>query len=139
MHPRFAAAVDRVLAVRDAVAPAARVGVLSNGLAAGSPRVRDALRRLDARMMKLDPGPVEHVNGTRYSAGALADAYRALKPYTVQAMVTQGAGWDGSSDAALAAWLPLLARAEPDAVHLYSLDRPPADPTLRRVARERLE
>ncbi len=75
----------------------------------------------------------------RRNPGALADAYRALKSYTVQAMVTRGAGWDGSSDAALAAWLPLLARAEPDAVHLYSLDRPLADPTLRNVARERLE
>ncbi len=139
MHPRFAVAVDRVLAARDDVAPRARVGVLSNGLAAGSDRVRDALLRLDARMMKLDPGPAELVNGGRYDAGALADAYRALKPYAVQAMVVRGAGWDASSDASLAAWLPLVARADPDAVHLYSLDRPAPDATIRSVARERLE
>ncbi|MGH7675625.1 MAG: radical SAM protein [Gemmatimonadales bacterium] len=139
MHPRFAVAVDRVLAVRDVVAPGARVGILSNGLATAADRVRESLHRLDARMMKLDPGPAERVNGARYDAGALADAYRALKPYTVQAMVTRGTGWDGSSDAALAAWLPLLARADPDGVHLYSLDRPPADPALRSATRERLE
>lgn len=40
---------------------------------------------------------------------------------------------------ALAAWLPLVVAADPDAVHLYSLDRPPADPTLLNVPRERLE
>jgi hypothetical protein len=32
----------------------------------------------------------------------------------------------------------LLARADPDAVQLYSLDRPPADASLEKVPRERL-
>lgn len=54
-------------------------------------------------------------------------------------MVTRGSDWDGSSDKSLTAWLPLVVRAEPDAVHLYSLDRAPADPVLQSVARERLE
>ncbi len=54
-------------------------------------------------------------------------------------MVVRGGDWDGSSDAALAAWLPLVVRAEPDAVQLYSTARPPADPTIQNVPRERLE
>ncbi len=139
LHPRFAVVVDRVLAVRAAVAPTVRVGILSNGMAAGQPAVRAALLRLDARMLKLDPGPMERVNGARYETDRLAADYRALKPYTLQAMVTKAGGWDGSSDASLAAWVPLVVRAAPDAVHLYSLDRPPADPTLQKVPRERLE
>jgi wyosine [tRNA(Phe)-imidazoG37] synthetase (radical SAM superfamily) len=139
MHPRFAVVVDRVLTVRDERAPAARVGALSNGLAAGRPAVRDALRRLDARMMKLDPGPPERVNGARYDAGALVASYRALRPFTIQAMVTKGEDWDGSSEESLAAWVPLVARAEPEAVQLYSLDRAPADPRLQNVPRERLD
>lgn len=138
MHPRFAVAVDRVLAVRAELVPATRVGILSNGLVAGTPAVRDALLRLDGRMLKLDPGPAARVNGVDYDVDALIAAYRAVKPYTIQAMVTKRADWDGSSDAALAAWLPLVVRADPDAVHLYSLDRAPADPTLQDVPRERL-
>jgi hypothetical protein len=138
MHPRFAVVVDRVLGVRAELVPDTRVGILSNGLAAGKPAVRDALLRLDARMLKLDPGPAMCVNGVAYDVAGLIAAYRAVKPYTIQAMVTKRVGWDGSSDAALAAWLPLVARAEPDAVHLYSLDRAPADPTLQNVPRERL-
>ena len=139
MHPRFPVVVDRVLAVRAELAPAARVGILSNGLAAGAPAVRDALLRLDARMMKLDPGPMERVNGVQYDGERVADHYRALRPCIVQAMVAKGADWDGSSAASMAAWLPLLRRADPGAVHLYSLARAPADPMLQDVPRERLE
>ena len=139
MHPRFAAVVERVREARDALAPGARTAILSNGLAAGRPSIRDALRRLDARMMKLDPGDPRRVNGATYDQERLADNYRALKPYTIQAMVVQGRDWDASDAEALASWLALLARADPDRVQLYSLDRPPADPTVQTVPRERLD
>src|SRR5919106_3805473 len=139
MHPRFPVVVDRVLAVRDELVPRTQAGILSNGLSAHRPAVRDALLRLDGRMMKLDPGPPDRVNGATYDAEGLAASYRGLKPYTLQAMVARGGDWDGSGDAALAAWLPLLVRADPDAVQLYSLDRAPADPEVQNVSRERLD
>jgi len=139
MHPRFPVVVERVLAVRAEFAGASRVGILTNGLAAGKPAVREALMRLDARMVKLDPGPPERVNGVRYDAARLAEGYRALAPIVIQAMVTKGRDWDGSSDAALAAWLPVVQAAAPERIHLYSLDRAPADATLQNVPRERLE
>jgi hypothetical protein len=139
MHPRFPVVVDRVLAAREAVAPRTRVGVLTNGLAVGKPDVARALRQLDARMIKLDPGPVESVNGLRYDRERIVAACRDLAPVIIQAMVTAGSDWDGSDDAALAAWLPLVEAAAPAGVHLYSLDRAPADPSLRKVPRERLD
>jgi wyosine [tRNA(Phe)-imidazoG37] synthetase (radical SAM superfamily) len=139
LHPRFSVVVERVLAVRDELARAIRVGVLTNGLAAAQPAVGAALMRLDARMIKLDPGPAERVNGATYDLEALATAWRALAPVVIQAMVTRGSDWDGSSDASLARWLPQLQRVGPAAVHLYSLDRPPADPTLEKISRERLD
>jgi len=139
LHPRFAIVVDRVLAIRAEVAPKTRVGILSNGLTAGQRAVRGALMRLDARIMKLDPGPMERVNGVHYDADQLVTAYRALKPYTVQAMVVRGNGWDGSSDESVAAWLPRVVRADPDAVQLSSLARRPADAGVHNVPRERLD
>lgn len=139
LHPRFPVVVDRVLAARAELAPRSRVGILTNGLAAAAAGVAAALRRLDARMIKLDPGPAERVNGTRFDAAAVADACRALAPVVIQAMVARGPDWDGADEASLAAWLPLLARADPAVVHLYSLDRAPADPRVRNVPRERLE
>jgi wyosine [tRNA(Phe)-imidazoG37] synthetase (radical SAM superfamily) len=138
LHPRFPVVVARVLAVRAELAPGARTAVLSNGLTAGQPAIRAALGALDARIMKLDPGPMERVNGVRYDVNRLVASYRALKPYTIQAMVTRGDGWDGAGPASLAPWLGLLARAEPDVVQLYSLARAPADPALQKISRERL-
>jgi wyosine [tRNA(Phe)-imidazoG37] synthetase (radical SAM superfamily) len=139
MHPRFAVVVDRVLTVRAELAPSVRVGILSNGVNAGEPAVRAALLRLDGRTMKLDPGPMELVNRARYDLDRLIAAYRALKPYTLQGMVVRGKNWDGGSDESLSRWLPALVRAEPDAVQLCSLSRPPADDAVQNVPRERLE
>ena len=139
MHPRFAVVVDRVLDARDALAPGTRVGILTNGLAVGKAETAAALRRLDARMIKLDPGPVEAVNGVPYERDRIVAACRDLAPVIVQAMVTAGPDWDGSDDAAVADWLPVLVAAAPAGVQLYSLDRAPADPELRKVPRERLE
>jgi wyosine [tRNA(Phe)-imidazoG37] synthetase (radical SAM superfamily) len=139
LHPRFPVVVERVLAVRAELAPGVRVGVLSNGLAAGQPGIRAALAALDARIMKLDPGPMERVNGVRYDVHRLVASYRALKPYTLQAMVTRGEDWDGASPASVTAWLGLLARADPDVVQLYSLARAPANPRLQKITRERLD
>jgi pyruvate-formate lyase-activating enzyme len=138
MHPRFPMVVDRVLATRDELAPSLKVGILSNGLSAGKPAIRDALNRLDARMMKLDPGPVEVVNGATYTRDLLVEHYRGLRDVTVQAMVVQGDGWSGASEEAVAEWLAVLARIAPIALHLYSLARSPADPAVRMVARDRL-
>jgi len=139
MHPRFPGVVGRVLAVRDARAPAARVGILCNGLAAGKPAIRDALNLLDARMMKLDPGPPELVNGVPLDREQLIRSYAGLTDLTIQAMVVEGPGWSGASEESLEQWLRDLRRIQPAAVHLYSLDRQPADPSIKRVARDRLE
>jgi wyosine [tRNA(Phe)-imidazoG37] synthetase (radical SAM superfamily) len=139
MHPRFAQVVDRVLAARDEVLPSLRVGILSNGLAAGKPAVRAALDRLDARVMKLDPGPVERVNGVAYDRELLVANYRGLKDVVIQAMIVEGPGYSGADDAAIAAWLGYLARIRPVAVQIYSLHRAPADAAVTAVARDRLE
>ncbi len=139
LHPRFPGVVDRVLAVRDAAAPAAQVGILCNGLAAGKPAVRDALNRLDARIMKLDPGPPQRVNGVAYDRELLVRHYAGLRDLTVQAMVVEGPGWSGASDEAVEEWLLYLRRMQPAAVQVYTLDRQPADLSITRVARERLE
>jgi pyruvate-formate lyase-activating enzyme len=138
MHPRFPVVVDRVLAVRAEAAPGLKVGILSNGLAAGRPAIRDALNRLDARMMKLDPGPPELVNAVAVDREQLVAAYRALDGVIVQAMFVEGPGWSGASDEWVEDWLHWLSKLEPLEVHLYSLDRAPAEPTIKAVARERL-
>lgn len=138
MHPRFPVVVARVLEVRDRRAPGVRVAVMTNGLAAGREAVRAALNRVDERLVKLDPGPVERVNGVAYDRAAVVEQLRGLEAVTVQAMVVEGPGYSGASDTAIEAWLAALARLEPKAVQVYSIARPPADAGVRPVARARL-
>jgi wyosine [tRNA(Phe)-imidazoG37] synthetase (radical SAM superfamily) len=138
MHPRFATVVDRVLAIRDRVARDLKVVVMSNGLSAGRPAVREALNRVDRRLMKLDPGPVELVNGVAYDRARLVEDLRGLVDVTVQAMVVEGPGYSGAADAEIERWLAALARLQPLAVQIYSIARPPADSRVAPVARERL-
>jgi wyosine [tRNA(Phe)-imidazoG37] synthetase (radical SAM superfamily) len=139
MHPRFPQAVARVLEVRDALAPASRVCVMSNGLSAGRPAIRAALDRLDERLMKLDPGPMAEVSGVQYDRGRVVEDLRALADVTVQAMVVEGPGYSGASDDAVEEWLQALARLQPKAVQVFSIARPPADARVTPVARVRLE
>ncbi len=139
MHPRFSGVVDRVLEVRDHLGPGSRVCVMTNGLSAGKPAIRDALNRLDERLVKLDPGPPELVNGCALDRTRLIEGLRGLVDVTVQAMVVEGPGYSGAADAAVAEWLEALARLKPKAVQVYSLARPPADGRVTAVPRARLE
>jgi wyosine [tRNA(Phe)-imidazoG37] synthetase (radical SAM superfamily) len=139
MHPRFPVVVERVMELRDRVAPALKVAVMSNGLSAARAPVRDALNRVDARLMKLDPGPVRMVNGVAYDRGKLVEDLRGLVDVTVQAMVVEGPGYGGTAEPELSDWLAALERLQPRAVQIYSIARPPADARVRPVARERLE
>ncbi|HXY19635.1 MAG TPA: radical SAM protein [Gemmatimonadales bacterium] len=139
MHPRFALVVERVLEVRDRLAPGLMVAVMSNGLSCGKPAVRSALDRVDERLMKLDPGPPALVNGVAYDRRRLVEDLRGLVDVTVQALVVQGPGYDGASEESVGEWLAALARLQPKAVQVYSIARPPADPRVRPVARAQLE
>ena len=139
MHPRFPVVVERVLEVRAREAPGVKVVAMSNGLSSGRPAIRDALNRLDERLMKLDPGPVQLVNGVAYDRDRLVAALLGLVDVTVQALVVEGPGYDGASESSLREWLAALARLQPKAVQVYSIARPPADARVRPVARARLE
>ena len=135
MHPRFSVVVQRVVEVRDRIAPGVKVVVMSNGLSAGRPAVRESLNRVDERLMKLDPGPVHLVNGVAYDRSRLVEDLRGLVDVTVQALVVEGPGYSGASEQAVEEWLAALARLQPKAVQVYSIARPPADARVKPVAR----
>lgn len=90
-------------------------------------------------MMKLDPGLTDLVNGLAYERELLVRNYRGLKDVIVQGMFVRGPRLDAASEEAVAEWLAVLTRVQPREVHIYSLDRAPADGALTRVARGRLE
>jgi len=127
LHPRFPDLVDGVLGIRDRLAPRARVAILSNSTTAGDPEVRDALRRLDVRIMKLDAGRGETLrrfNQPRVgiSVEDLVESLRALGGVTVQALFA-GGRMGNAVEEDVEPWLEVVRRVRPVTVQVYSLDR----------------
>jgi wyosine [tRNA(Phe)-imidazoG37] synthetase (radical SAM superfamily) len=143
LHPDFEEIVQRLVDIRDRLAPALHLAVLSNSTTAGWPSVRRALALFDERYMKLDAGdPITyaHVNGLGTSIGTIVDALRDLPRVVVQSMfVSDGKGRvDNTTEGAIVEWLAAIDAIQPMRVHLYTLDRPPALDGLRAVPMRRL-
>lgn len=143
LHPEFEEVVDRLCALRDHWAPGVPIAVLSNSTTAAWPAVRRALGRLDERYMKLDAGSedlVRRINGSLRPFVRIVDALHDLPDITIQAMfVRDGTGrLDNTTDRAVTDWLSALVRIHPTRVHVYTIDRDPAWPYLRRVSSRQL-
>ncbi len=65
LHPEFAGIIDDSIALRNMFFPEARISVLSNGSMLRRKTVRDALKKADMNILKLDsaiPGTVKQLN-----------------------------------------------------------------------------
>jgi wyosine [tRNA(Phe)-imidazoG37] synthetase (radical SAM superfamily) len=127
LHPQFPDIVDGVLALRERLAPGARAAILSNSTTAVRTSVREALGRLDVRIMKLDAGDEETFR--RYNAPwpglslrDVLEGLRTLGGVTVQALFTAGAGGN-LTPKHVGAWVGAVVSLRPVGVQLYTLDR----------------
>ena len=143
LHPDFEDIVERLVDIRDRLAPKLRLAILSNSTTAAWPGVRRALGAFDERYMKLDAGdPITyaHMNGLGTSIGVIVDALRDLPRIVVQAMfVKDTAGQvDNTTEGAVREWLGAIDAIQPSRGHIYTLDRPAALEGLRPVPVRRL-
>jgi wyosine [tRNA(Phe)-imidazoG37] synthetase (radical SAM superfamily) len=144
LHPAFVDIAERLCRARDTAAPRVRLSVLSNSTTAAWPDVRRGLSRFDERYMKLDAGDpftYAQINGSGTSFTDVVDALSQLPHIVVQAMfVADPEGRvDNTGVGAVCEWLAALERIQPDAVHIYTIDRTPALATLRPVDPHRLK
>ena len=143
LHPDFEEIAERLARVRDAVAPAIRLAILSNSTTAGWPDVRRGLARFDEPHMKLDAGdPITYarVNGSGTSIATIVDALRDLPRVIVQAMfVSDPAGQtDNTGEGAVTEWLGAIETIQPSRVQVYTIDRPTASHDLHAAPAYRL-
>jgi wyosine [tRNA(Phe)-imidazoG37] synthetase (radical SAM superfamily) len=143
LHPEFSTIVDSVKNVRDKLAPKVPVQILCNSTFRARQATAEGLRKLDRRVMKLDAGNqdlFEKINRPM-SGLSLKDVVESLKLlgdiYIQSAFMTGRI--DNSGDKAVADWLSILDEIKPLQVQIYTLDRPPADSTLERVPKPRLD
>ncbi len=142
LHPAFPEVVAAVRAARDERCPRAKLAVLSNASTVAKPRVRDALGLLDTRIMKLDVGTEELF--ARVNAPALGVSFaevlaglEAMDDFTLQSCFVSGEP-SNAGDQAVADYVRAVAALRPDAVQIYTTDRPVVLKTIMKVPRERL-
>ncbi len=133
-HPDFPAIVDGIIALRDRHLPGARTAILTNTSFLHLPPVRDAVLRIDVKLLKLDCG--DELTFRRYNRSTMEKSFRSmietmkgLDGVIVQTLFT--GGYHGNLDAkSVQSWVECIAEISPKSVQLYSLDRDCEDKTL---------
>lgn len=143
LHPEFGAIVDGVIELRNKYSPHAKVTILSNSTQVFKPSVRDALAKLDERIMKLDAGyeflfreynrPAKYVN-----LEVITDELSKMDSVTIQTLFTSG-HMGNYTEKNISEWLGRIKKIKPVFVQIYSLDRGYPSEEIAFVEREDLE
>ena len=148
-HPHFAEIIDDTIRLRDKYCPQAKVSVLSNATMIHKENVREALRRVDNNIQKLDTVDASYINRVdrptgRYDVG---EVIRNLKLFhghlIIQTMFLKGM-WDGesvdnSSDTFVTPWLEAVRDIAPESVMIYTIDRETPAHDLRKATHDELD
>ena len=136
LYPEFPEAIERILQVRDELAPNAKVTVLSNGAHLESRKMISAMNRLDERMIKVDAGNeavLKIINNPLIRAGLqkVISGSRSLDDCIVQSLFIKGDDEVANSmDRYIEDWMEVVGIIKPKAVHLYTLRYVPSQPNL---------
>jgi wyosine [tRNA(Phe)-imidazoG37] synthetase (radical SAM superfamily) len=137
LHPEFPTLVDLVNELRDRDCPEARTAALSNSTTVGRPEVRAALTRIDLAIMKLDCGDEESFRAFNRPAPGVSfeeivDGLTRLGGLAVQSLIAAGPTGNAGLEQ-LASLEQRLIELAPRMVQVYTLDRSPADASLRQA------
>ncbi|MFQ5886861.1 MAG: radical SAM protein [Anaerolineae bacterium] len=139
LHPHFDELVKGVIHLRDKLRPEVKTAILSNSALVGKEEVREALARLDRRIMKLDAGdpltwrainrPAPSLDFKRVVAGL-----KELEGVTIQSLILDGPIQNVRGNA-FDHWVETLAWIAPQEVQIYTTDRPVAEARVEKVAK----
>lgn len=149
MHPDFEAVIDRTIEIRNALAPAAKIAVLSNATMIDRQSVRDALMKVDRNILKLDSAidsTVALINRAN-SPRQVAQTVDLLKKFdgrlVIQTMMIrgefEGQKYDNTTPEELNALENALLDIAPNEVMLYSTDRDTPAKGVEQIGRDELE
>lgn len=133
LHPDFAAIIDDSVALRNEYFPEARISVLSNGSTLHLKSVREALKRTDMNILKLDSAlsdTVARLNQPRvnYDLSGFEHYVRDFEgKFIIQTLFVRGEcngkTVDNTTPEELDAWLEAVSRLRPQSVMIYTIDR----------------
>ncbi len=143
LYPDFPELAEGLMRLKKAFYPKAKVGILSDSSQAHRKEIHEALEMLDERYMKLDAGHAAlhaKINKPRgdFDFARMVDALRSLNKIVIQALFMQGS-WDNTQQEDIDHWVEAVGFIQPQEVQIYTIDRKPADPGLKKVSGERLQ
>lgn len=150
LHPEFPEIIDDVLRLRDDFYPDAKVSVLTNSTRIFTPRVAEALMRVDNNILKLDSAIeptmrlIDRPNDPHFTAGRTIDA---LKQFAgtgiIQTMMLRGEHdgqvADNTTEEEIEALIAAYREINPREIMIYSLDRSTPEEKLVKVEKTELE
>lgn len=145
IHPDFPAVVEHVLSLRDRYYPDAKVSVLSNAAMLGRKEVRDALKKVDNPILKIDASSDELISLINKPSGSyrLADAVKWLEDFNgdfvLQTMFLRSPAFDLSAPVQLQGWMDIVRRTRPREIMVYTIDRETPDKSLGKYTVEEME
>lgn len=140
LHPQFSRIVDLVRKVRDKYVPSVEVAILSNSSTVDRAEIREALGKLDVRIMKLDCGTEKTwrlLNNPYKSLGyqKMVDGLKQMKGVIIQTIFLRGRV-DNTKDEEVDEWISKLKEIKPKEVQIYTCDRPVPDKGIEKVPKE---
>ena len=136
IHPDFPEIVDTVVSLRNRFYPSAKVSVLSNATMLGREKVREALRKVDNPILKLDApdnGTVMLMNkpAGQYDVREVIGWMKEFKgDFVLQTMFLRSPEFDLSAPESLSGWMDIVRELRPREIMVYTIDRETPDKSL---------
>jgi wyosine [tRNA(Phe)-imidazoG37] synthetase (radical SAM superfamily) len=131
LHPDFLEIIKGVKQIRDRLRPDVKLGILSNSTRVMDSQVRQALKMIDAPMMKLDAGdedtfrdinqPMEGIH-----LEEIMEGLSVIPQLMIQSVLIDGEVSNIRGDA-YQHWIDALRELRPGQIHIYSAERPTAN------------
>lgn len=149
LHPDFKDIVQRVIKLRNELAPEAKVSVLSNSTCLGRQDVVEALRLVDNNILKLDSAvesTMRLLDRPTSQAFNVRQAVEWLKMFPGQAVVQtlfvrgehDGKSVDNTTDQEVQALIQAYKEIDPKEVMVYTIDRSTPEENLEKISPEEL-
>jgi len=144
IHPDFPKIVDFVLEQRDNFFPETPTAIFTNCTMLNKSTIRQAIAKLDRRLLKLDASDKETMQRINQNANfetILNSIFKTAKEMPIEistATIISPKKFANFDSIKSKVYIDIIKKINPIKVYLYSIDRPPAESEIKQVSREQL-
>lgn len=148
LHPEFSEIIDDTCALRDKYFPNAKIALLTNSTTVNSPKIREALGKIDQSILKLDSVHKETIDLLNCPIGMFnvektIEQLINIPRLIIQTMFVRGTykgkKIDNTTEQEVVPWLDALRKIRPTMVMIYTIARDTPIDTLEKVSLNELE